>query len=170
MKRSHADILIVLVVLGGAWYLYTRSRGLNVLGQYDNTMLRPAQTGNSTSPVVATSTTSTWATNAISALLKGIQQITSSIAHAPGNANTRPAAPYNGTAIGEQTGNGTATGASFIGSELPAPDPTLDTGIPFWSMFDVPPPTPDYSSIAWTVRPEDSYIPPPPGTDYGETD
>jgi len=169
--KQTAQLVVGLALLGGAWYLYTRSRGLTWLGQDAHPMLIPgAQTGTSMSPVVQNTSTGLQATNPIAQLLRGVQTVIASIGHAPGNANTRPAQPANGTMIGEQTGNGTGNpGVPYIASELPAWNSNLDDSQPFWNWFDVPPPAPDFAALAWTVDParnggvDYGYIPPPPG-------
>lgn len=124
-----------LALLGGAWWLYTRSQGLTLTGQPANTGIRAAATGNSTSPVVGSNSVSTAATNVFAAISRGIATISAAIAKstaAPGNAPQL--VPANSSGVNPyQTGGVTSgAGVSYVGDIPPSPDLYLENLVPFW--------------------------------------
>lgn len=164
------ELLAALALLAGAWYLYTRSKGLTITGGYANTMM-PAYpvTGNAMSPVAPSSSSSTAALNVFSAISKGIATLGAALTHKTAASGNGPTVVPDNPAgivpshIGSATG---AFGADYISEALPAPDTSLDESLPFWQWdfsFDRPPATPNYAALAYTITPDMAYIPPPPG-------
>lgn len=129
------SLVAAVALLGGAWYLYTRSKGLTLTGQPANPMIAGAAIGNSFSPVAASNAVSTAATNVFSAISRGLATISAAVAKsttAPGNAPQLT--PANAAGVNPyQTSGVTATpGVPYVGDIPPSPDLYLDTSMPFW--------------------------------------
>lgn len=158
-------LILMLLLAGGAWYLYTRSQGLTLTGQPQYPLITQGN-WNPQSTITPSGSTSVQATNVFSAIASGIQTIIRSIAQ-PGNAPIAPSPSYaisGGQAVGAPAAN---YGVPSVGDPMPAYDPTLEDSNPFW-MWDNSferPANGTVQGLEWTLNgPVDySYIPPPPG-------
>jgi hypothetical protein len=166
------DKLIALLGLAaGAWYLYTRSRGMTFLGENAYPMLREAG-GNQMSLVSPNTSTSTAATNVFSAITKGLAAIFGSLAPNAAKAGNAPRIASAGSTI-------SPADVSLWGLQVPRDEPpppstsaaypsdagTLNQDAPFWSWN----PTMGIPTMSWTLNPailgyDPNYIPPPPGS------
>jgi hypothetical protein len=168
MKQNR--LLFAGVLAGLAWYLYTRERGLSVLGQpqYAAAPPRLPAAQSLTNP---NASTSTFATNVFSSISNAFRVFTSSLQSAPGNGPRTVSASPTGIGPADVQSWGLA-----VPRDEPAPSAgaqvlTVDDGssgglAPFWSWgFGYSSPVP---SMPWTLNPatlgfDPSYIPPPPG-------
>lgn len=152
------QIILLLLLVGGAWVLYTRSHGLTLTGEYAHPMIDPSANAfrpGSLSLVQPTTSTGTGATNVFSAIGSAVQTILQRVN--AGNMPTRPAdSPYIlNSGISDP-------GVPIVGGILPPPDPSLADTFPYWSWTE--PPAVALADLSFTVRPEDAYIPAPPGS------
>lgn len=148
MKANETDMRVMLAagLLGLAWYLYTRSRGLSLTGQYQNPMLLPpAQIGNAMSPVAPNNSVGLAATNVFSAISKAIATVASSFKSARG-----------GNAPASSSDTAAGVNARTIGSATSSQGPDLgEIQVPFWSWgFDPVAPDPfGVPSLAYWPKP-----------------
>lgn len=154
------QVILLLLLAGGAWYLYTRQHGLTLTGEPAHAMIDPswnAYRPGSMSPVQSTNSTGTAATNVFSAIGSAVQTIARSI-----TAGNNPRVPADSPYIlnaGIRNPDVPVTGGI-----APEPDPTLADAYPYWTWtyFDQQPT--QIADLSSTLRPEDFYIPPPPGS------
>ena len=164
-------LIVVGALVGLAWYLYTRSKGLTLLGEPANPMLPPAVNPSRQSLVTPSTSTGTWATNIFGAVSNAFRSIVDSLHAGPGSSTTLPAPSSTGIAPGDVRRLGLLVPAD----EPPPPsigagagtseDTSLDETLPMWQWV---PPTTAVPSMPWTLDPvalgfDPNYIPPPPG-------
>lgn len=150
------DLLLLVIVAAGAWYLYTRSRGLTLTGAVDNAVpmlqsqwLRP----DPMSTVTPSGTTSAAAANVFSAIGRAVQSITSALA-GPGNTAGAPAQSFaipGGLAVGAPASNAGVTNVGDVGQPF---DPSLAEASPYW-MWDFGwerPVNTGVPSLDWTLQ------------------
>lgn len=155
---------------GLAWWLYTRSQGLDLTGQPVNPMLPPAVRPSQLSLVNPNTSTSSLATNVFSAVSGFFQQVVHSLQAAPGNGPRSSSPTPTGISPADVSSWGLAVppaeAAPAVASQVVAPDPAYNDLNPFWQwggsyLSPVP-------SMPWTLNPavlgfDPNYIPPPPG-------
>lgn len=160
------QVILLLILAGGGWYLYTQSQGLTFTGQPLNPMLAPAPS-NKQSLVSANASTSTLATNVFSTIAASVKTIFGALGPRPGNA---PQLASASTTISPRD-------VSSWGLQVPRDEPApstaasglsnngaLNAQVPFWSWN----PTMGIQPMPWTLNPavlgfDPNYIPPPPG-------
>ena len=162
-------ILLAALLAAGAWFLYTRSKGLSLAGQPTNVML-PYDRIPREGAVAVNASTSTYATNVFSQVTGLVNAFVSKLRGNPGNVPNQPAA---GATISRD--NVLSWGLQVPPDE-PAPyvaatSPTSGEGpYPFWMTpgylvggvpFDQPG-TALVPSLPWTIPQGFDYIPPPP--------
>lgn len=175
--KDAEKILVVAAVGFGAFYLWSRSGAIARSENPANYNPRfPNPTPQQPSPL---GMNIGGGTNPITALVSGITSIFTRLANKqPGNASASPSTPAS---VGVQAiPNWIPPGANYIPPPPMQPSyaprgstPLVNLGDPNYAAysylsepdyyFDAPPAVPSFESLAWTVRPEDSYIPPPPG-------
>lgn len=134
--------IVAVVALGAVgWYLYTRSHGLTLTGQYANQAI-PPNTRNALSLVTPSYSTSTAATNTgnpfavLGTLINHVTSIFSSKA-APGNG---PARSSSSAAIPNGNTGTSNPGVPAIAQTLPVYSPVYDDIDPFWGWGLTPTP------------------------------
>lgn len=156
--------LLLLALLGaGAWWYYTRTNRLTLAGHPENPMLPPPSYGSVVrsplSPVQASNSTSTAATNVVAGIANTFAQLWGrTVGRGPGNSPVNPAATATG--IDAATIGRPASGFPTLAIAPPA----LGDVVPYWMVdanFAVPSDN-DFSTLLWSVPPEMSYIAPPP--------
>ena len=158
---QNEKLLMLAAVALAAWLLYARSKGIHpVTGEYLNTMIAP-EPDRSFSPVVRSDSTSTLATNVANQIGSLFSTIIGRIGtKASGNAPVLTAP--NSIGIDPFTSIGRPANQANL---LAAPDVDfLNAELPYWQVdpsFNAP--VSDFSSLAWTTTPGNSYIPPPQG-------
>jgi len=160
------QIILLLLIAGGGWFLYTRSQGLTLTGEPLNPMMNPAA-GNKQSLVTGNVSTSTLATNVFTTLTKSLQAFAGFLTPKPGNASqlaspSSTISPRDVASWGLQVPRDEP--APYVAATSPSDDGTLNTQIPFWSWN----PTMGVPAMPWTLNPavlgfDPNYIPPPPG-------
>jgi hypothetical protein len=165
MTQDHKRFAVVALAALG-WWLYTRSQGLTLTGQPINPMIPPLGNRQSlVAPSYASSVAATNASNPVAQLGVLINRFFSSIAATAksGNAPARQSASSTlpAFAIGAPASN---AGVASIGSERPVADSSLVDDYPYFLMgFDSPNAASGVPEMSWTLGPDASYIPPPPG-------
>jgi hypothetical protein len=171
--RDGERFVLLAALAGVAWWLYTRSQGLTLAGQYANPMYIPPAS-NKQSLVTPSGTTGTLATNVFSQIGQVLQSTLRAFTAQPANGPAQPA-PSSTISLADVS----RWGLQVPPDEPPPPstaavlnttDPSLDTSVPYWSWgFDRTQLAPGVPLMSWTLNPDTlgfdpSYIPPPPGS------
>lgn len=159
--KNNGNAIIVVGLAGVFWYLYTSSKGLTLTGApaYPPGYVLPPVAGLTT--VQQNGSTSTAATNLFASALSSISASVGKLLHN---------APGNGPAVLAPPAYGAPTASGPVAQYAPIPLSAIPSVDPFawldpWLNFDQPSAAAGVPALAWTLTPDLSTIPPPPGSE-----